>query len=535
VDKLSYDYVRPGRVDLAREPDFKLGDICIRPSRRLVEAPGGIRHILQRRVMQVLVALATSTSEVVSRRELIARCWGGLSVSDDAVDRCIAQLRAMAARLADAPLEVITIPGVGYRLEPSVAETAPATRRAYRPRVAVLPFTSLSPDPAQGHLAGGMVEEIVTSLSHFTTFEVISAGVGLFLEGRNLTPREAAREIGVDFLLEGSVRRDADRIRVTIHLIDARTGAELWADRVEDDGGDVFAVQDSVAERLAGAFEALFEDIGLVSSSRRTGDLDSYDLFLRALEQFRLSGKAPMLKGIDLLERALSLDPKFAVALGQSVICHRQVVDHEWSDDPAMFRARGLAYAQRALAAAPRDARVIAHVAAGLTGLDESPDRGLALAREAIALNPASAFVWLISGSIQLRVGAPDLAAHHLERSLRLDPISNRSGFARMYLASARFQQRRFEEALALFRTTTQRLPLSHAILASLHGHLGEFDAARQELAAFEAMDAGPIDKFVRIWFPAEPYKGLFIDGLSRSRRSRDRPAGALAPTGGGA
>ncbi|HSV02931.1 MAG TPA: winged helix-turn-helix domain-containing protein [Phenylobacterium sp.] len=517
MDKLSYDYIPPSRVDLAREADFRLGRCCIRPSRRHVEADGEVQTV-QRRVMQVLVALATSTSEVVSRRELVIRCWAGLSVSDDAVDRCIGQLRRLASSWTDPPFEIMTIPGVGYRLEPSSAGSTPASsvRRAHRPRMAVLPFTTLSPDPSHGYLAEGIVEEIVTSLSLFTTFEVISAGAGIILEGRNLTPREAARELGVDYLLDGSVRRDGERIRVTVHLIDGRTGAELWADRVEDAGGDVFAIQDRVAERLAGALEAMVEDIGLAAASRGApADHDSYDLLLRALEQFRLSGKAAMLESIELLERAIGLDPTFAVALGHSVVCHRQVVDHEWSDDTEMFRRRGLAYAQRALVAAPRDARVIAHVAAGVSGLDDSQDRGLALAEEAISLNPASAFVWLISGSIRLRAGEPDLAAGHLERSLRLDPISNRSGFARMYLASARFQQRRFDEALALFRTTTHRLPLSHAILASLHGHLGERDAGRQELANFERSDAGRIEKFVRIWFPGARYRALFLDGLS--------------------
>lgn len=517
MDKLSYDYIAPDRVDLAREPDFKLGNVYIRPSRRQVNDDRGVQHILQRRVMQVLVALATSTSEVVSRRELVLRCWNGLSVSDDAVDRCIAQLRGLAARLTEPAFVVITIPGVGYRLEPASAESAPAVpaRRAYRPRMAILPFASLSQDPAQSHFAGGIVEEVVASLSRFTTFEVIAAGGGLFMQGRNLTPREAARELGVDYLVEGSVRRDAERIRVTVHLIDAVTAAELWADRVEGAGEDVFAVQDRVAERIAGALEAKVEDIRLISVSRRApADLDAYHLLLRAEEQFRLSGKGPMLTGIELLEQALALDSEFAVALGHSVICHRQVVDHDWSDDTEMFRRRGLAYAQRALQAAPRDARVVAHVAGGLSGLDDNLDRALALAKEAISLNPASAFVWLISGSIQLRAGAPDLAANHLERSLRLDPISNRSGFSRMYLASARFQQRRFEEALELFGATTQRLPLSHAILASLYGHLGKRDAARQGLATFESLGAGSIEKFVRIWFPAEPYRRLFVEGL---------------------
>jgi len=521
MDKLSYDYIPPSRVDLAREADLNLGRFCIRPSRRQVEADGEVQ-VVQRRVMQVLVALATSSSEVISRRELVVRCWGGLSVSDDAVDRCIGQLRRLASGWTDPPFKILTIPGVGYRLEPAAVGATSASsssvRRAYRPRMAVLPFTTLSPDPAQGYLAEGIVEEIVTSLSLFTTFEVVSAGAGIIVEGRNLTPREAARELGVDYLLDGSVRRDGERIRVTVHLIDAPTGTELWADRVEDAGGDVFAIQDGVAERVAGALEAMVEDIRLAAASRRPpADHDSYDVLLRAMDLFRFPGKAPMLESIELLERAIALDPQFAVALGHSVVCHRQVVDHEWSDDIEMFRRRGLAYAQRALAAAPRDARVVAHVAAGVSGLDDRLDRGLALAQEAISLNPASAFVWLISGSVRLRAGEPELAAAHLERSLRLDPISNRSGFARMYLASARFQQRRFEEALALFRTTTHRLPLSHAILASLHGHLGELEAARRELANFERSEAGPLEKYVRTWFPEARYRRLFLDGLSRA------------------
>ena len=215
------------------------------------------------------------------------------------------------------------------------------------------------------------------------------------------------------------------------------------------------------------------------------------------------------------MERALELDPHFALALGQSAVCHRQVVDHEWTNDIEGFRRRGLEYAERALAAAPDDAKTVALVAAALPGLDGGMERALALADRAISLNPGLTFAWLISGSVRLRNGEPDLAATHLEMALRLDPISPMGGFARMYLAICRFQQRRFQEALALFGATSLRLPISYAVLGALYGHLGRREAARSALATFESLAAGALDKYARLWFPDEGYRRLFEDGVA--------------------
>jgi adenylate cyclase len=150
-----------------------------------------------------------------------------------------------------------------------------------------------------------------------------------------------------------------------------------------------------------------------------------------------------------------------------------------------------------------------------LPGLEGQMGRALTLIERAIGLNPMSGFIWLASGSLQLRNGEPDLAAQHLERAMQLDPISSMNGFVRMYLASARFQQGRLSEALALFRTTTYRLPVSHAILASLHGHLGQVVQARQALAELEALEAGSVEKFADIWFPRPEYRKLLLDGIA--------------------
>ncbi len=517
MDKLAQPFLPPSRVDLARELDFNLAFLRVRPSRREVDG-GGERHILQRRVMQVLVALAHSTNQVVSQRELILRCWGGLSVTDDAIGRCIAQLRRLAAGWPDPPFEIETIAGVGYRLAPNRDDARGLDlppRPDARPCVAVIPFANLSNDPDQAYFADGMVEDIVASLSRFKAIRVLSTGGNITANGQRLNPREAARELGVDYLMEGSVRREGARIRITVHLKDARRETELWTRRFDEALSDVFALQDRVAECVAGAVEPVLQEVGIQNASQRpTSNLDSYDLYLRALPLFRLSRKAEMLAAIGLLERALELDPTYAPALGQSAVCHRQVVDHDWSDDTEMHRRRGLEYAERALAAAPDNARVLALAAAALPGLEDSVERALALCERAIALNPASTFVWLISGSVRLRAGQPDLAAQHLERALSLDPISPMGEMARMYLALCRFQQQRYEEALSLFGTTTLRLPISHAIYTALCGHLGRTQAARDALSAFESLSAGPIEKFARLWFPGETYRTLFLDGI---------------------
>jgi adenylate cyclase len=216
------------------------------------------------------------------------------------------------------------------------------------------------------------------------------------------------------------------------------------------------------------------------------------------------------------------------MAMSMSCVCRRQVIDHRWSDDPEQVRRRGLELAERALRLAGEDARVLCEVAISLPGLEGRLDRAVALMDRAIALNPASAFVLMTSGSLRLKCGEPDLAAEHLESAMRLDPISAMNGFMRMYLASARFQQARFDEALALFRTTAIRLPVSYAVLAALHGHVGQTADAQDALAQFESQSIGTIAEVARIWFPRPRERKLFLDGiaLAEGKNSAATPAG---------
>jgi len=395
-----------------------------------------------------------------------------------------------------------------------VVEALPQSQS--KPSIAVVPFANLSNDPEQDYFVDGVVEEIVNALARFKSIFVISAGDTLVSDGKALSPQDAARELGVRYVLEGSVRKAGGRVRIVVHLVDASNGAEIWADRLDDTMEDVFALQDRVAARVAGVIESAMQDMEEVKATARpTTNMSSYDLYLRSLPLFRLSRKAEMLAAIELLDQAIALDPNFAVAMSQSCVCLRQVIDHGWCDDPDVVRRRALDLAERALQLAGEDAKVLAQVAAGLPGLEGRLDRAVALMNRALALNPASGFVWLVSGSIQIKNGQPDLAAEHLETAMRLDPISSMNAFARMYLASARFQQGRLDEALALFMTTSMRLPVSYAVLAALHGHRGEIGQAREALAQLRSLSSGAIEEFARIWFPRPEHRKLFLDGIA--------------------
>ncbi len=395
------------------------------------------------------------------------------------------------------------------------------------PSIAVLPFANLSGDPEQDYFAEGMVEEIVAALSRFKSIFVSAAGSGLVFKGQPVTPAEAAHRLGVRYLLGGSVRKAGGRVRIAVHLIDASDGQQIWADRLEDTLEDVFALQDQVALRVAGVVETTIQEIDIRRAARRpTENAGSYDAYLRSISLFLTFRRDEVLKSIELLDQAIALDPNFETALSQSGVCHRLVIEHGWCDDPEGYRKRGLELIERALSTGGQDARILAQAAAGLTGLDPSPDRAIVLVDRAIAMNPASSFVWLISGTLRLRAGESDIAAEHLETTIRLDPISHMNATARMYLAMARFQQGRFDEALALFRTTSIRIPVSHAVLAALHGYLRQPTEARAALAEFDSLDAGGIKCIADLWFHRPEHRKLFLDGIAFAEEPAPAAAG---------
>ena len=241
----------PLHVDLAREPAFQLSAIHIRPATREVVGLSGLREVLEPRVMQVLVALARRRGEVVSRDELIDTCWRGRIVGDDAVSRCVAALRRLAALCGGLAIE--TIPRVGYRLdEVSGQATAPglAGREVL---VAVLPFETLSDDAETAWFSEGVSEEIFQAMGRCTALKVLGRAASFQFRGAHKVVSQVAAEFHATHVLDGSVRRHERRVRVCAHLIECRGQTTLWSQRFDRELSDVFALQDAIAEAVAAA------------------------------------------------------------------------------------------------------------------------------------------------------------------------------------------------------------------------------------------------------------------------------------------
>jgi TolB-like protein len=240
-------------VDLAREPAFRLARVDVRPANREVLA-AGLRQVLEPRVMQVLVALARRRGEVVSRDELIDACWRGRIVGDDAVSRCVAALRRLAASWGGPVIE--TVARVGYRLDEVAAQRAEASAAAAL--LAVLPFDNLSDESELAHFSTGVTEEILLALAGGTTLKVIGRAASFRFRGPLKVVRHVADELNATHVLDGSVRRCGDRVRVAAHLIECEGQTILWTGRFDRELTDAFALQDAVAAAIAAALrEAL--------------------------------------------------------------------------------------------------------------------------------------------------------------------------------------------------------------------------------------------------------------------------------------
>ena len=503
----------PSAVDLAREADFQLGSLAVRPSRRELVA-GAERSILEPRVMQVLVALARRAGDVVSRDELIASCWDGRIVGDDAINACVAKVRRVGERSAAYRIE--TIPRVGYRLigtRAALVASAPAP--SGKPSIAVLPFANLSGDPDQDFFADGMVEEISTALTKFRSLFVVAGGSGLSLKGQGLTPQEAGRRLGVRYLLDGAVRRAADRVRISVTLIDARDGVQLWAERFDGAMTDIFALQDEVALRAAAKIvPQVYREEVRRAQAKPLADLDAYDFFLRARVVSAHTREAVQ-QALPLYERCLELDPSNARALAGCAECLAMEVALGSADEDRL-RALARQRIQAALGFAPDDAEVLAVTAVALMNLQEDPSTARALADQALAVNPGYVLGWLVSGWLRAFT-EPDIAVEHFEHCFRLDPLSGRSAGTLTGLGIARMRQRRIEDAMALFNQSAQLspgYPTNYGMLAVCHALLGQFAEAREAVARLEVTSG----RNVREWAERMGW-GFMTSQLARIER----------------
>jgi TolB-like protein/class 3 adenylate cyclase len=230
-----------------------------------------------------------------------------------------------------------------------------------KPSIAVLPFANLSGDPEQEYFADGMVEEIITALSRIRWLFVIARNSTFTYKGHPVDVKQVGRDLGVSYVLEGSVRKGGNRVRITAQLIEAETGAHLWADRFDGSMEDVFDLQDQVATNVAGVIEPALQAAETRRGRRRpTSDLTAYDLYLRSFELFFALSEESISHAIELLARAIKRDPRYGIALAFAASSYSMLFQSGWADDPEATRSRGIALAQRALQAASDDPAILA-------------------------------------------------------------------------------------------------------------------------------------------------------------------------------
>ena len=386
-----------------------------------------------------------------------------------------------------------------------------------KPSIAVLPFANLSGDPEQEYFADGMVDEIITALSRIKWLFVIADNSSFAYKGQAIDVKQIGRELGVRYVLEGSVRKAGRRLRIGAVLIDAATGAHLWADRFDGSLEAIFDLQDQVALSIAGVIEPTLQAAEMrYSAERPTSDLTAYDLFLRARSIASTYERSHLAEAFELLEQAITREPRYGPALALAATYRVDLENFDWSDDREAQENREMAVdlARRALRAAPDDPGVLGRAAMVLGRFGEDIDAALALVDRALALNPSFAYGWYWSGWLRLFAGQADLAIQHFETSMRLNPRSQR-GFHLAGIGTAHFFTRRFDEASAALRVSLEEVPAfapAYRTLAACYGHLGQLAEAQSIIKRLVSLT--PVVVPTTDPFRNPEYSELYLSGL---------------------
>jgi len=411
---------------------------------------------------------------------------GGICVSARVQEDAAGKLDLAFEDLGDQALKNIARPVRAFRIATgavsATAQDTPALPLPDKPSIAVLPFANMSGDPEQEYFADGMVEEIITALSRIRWLFVIARNSSFTYKGQFVDVKRVGRELGVRYVLEGSVRKGGNRVRITAQLVEAESGAHLWADRFDGSLENIFELQDDVAVSVAGIIEPALQAAEIRRSTKRpTRDLTAYDLNLRALASFSSRSKAGITRALDLSEQAIGRDPQYGSALGFTASC-RVVIDvNGWTEELGQNRRVAIGCAERALESAGDDPVTLVLAAHALAYFGENFDAVIALVDRALALNPSFARGWLMSARIRIWAGQLDLAIAHAGRAIRLSPRELPGGHS-FLVGQAHFFSRRFEDAMPKLIAAVQHVPNApeyHRTLASCYAHMGRLEEAR--------------------------------------------------------
>ncbi|TJV70014.1 MAG: CadC-family transcriptional regulator [Mesorhizobium sp.] len=451
---------------------------------------GGHDVYLRAKSLSLLIYLLENAGRVVGKDELVNAVWPNIAVSDDSLTQCMKDIRKALGADADGLVRTVLRRGyvidedrvrrIGDRDAPNAAGAGEHAGDA--PSIAVLPFENLSGDPAQDYFADGMVDEIITALSRMRWLFVIARNSSFAYKEQADSVKRAGAELGVRYVLTGSVRKAGDHIRLTGQLIDSSSGKTIWANRYDGTMADVFDLQDQFAGSVVGAIQPSILSAEIDRSRRkRPESLAAYDYVLHAFPLAWSLERAQNDEAMTLLERAIVIEPDYPLALSLLAWCHLQRVTYHWTETPAASREEGLRLAQKGAALSGDDPMVLAVLGAAHSFARDFEVAAMHLAR-ARALDPNSAWAWLRSGWLDVYREWPEAAIEKFEHFARLSPRDPMGYMAEIGIGAAHFVAARYGEAVALTQRGLSQQPGAWwglRLLVTALVHAGRKDEAR--------------------------------------------------------
>jgi TolB-like protein len=493
-------------------------------------------------VFDLLAYLLQNRTRVVSKDELIDAVWRGRIVAESTLTSHINAVRKAIGDSGEEQRLVRTIARKGYRFVGDVRETdgpempdparppdsaagpaAPALALPDRSSIAVLPFLNLSGDPAQDYFVDGVVEDIISAFSRMSGLFVIARNSSFTYKGKVVDAKQVGRELGVRYVLEGSLRKAANRVRITGQLVDAGTGANLWSERFEDAVDNIFELQDQMTANVVGAIAPRLERAEIERAKHKpTESLDAYDYYLRGMANFHQGTRESVNEALPLFYKAIELDPEFASAYAMAAWCHFWRKLNFWMTDRSKEIAEGTRLARRAVALGSDDAVALARSGTALHHFVGDIDGSIALLDRALVLNPSLASAWFLGGFLRVWGGEPDSAIEHFARAMRLSPLDPEMYRMQAGMALAHLFARRFDAASSWAEKAFRHLPSFVMVVSTIAA--SHALAARPEEAQRAMRHLRQLDPTLRVasladWLPFHRPEdlSLFADGLRKA------------------
>jgi adenylate cyclase len=421
---------------------------------------------------------------------------GGICVSARVKDDVDGKVAAVFEEIGEQRLKNIAKPVRVYRLRSGRTERAPdkpAPSFPDKPSIAVLPFQNMSGDAEQEYFADGIVEEITTALARFKTLFVVARNSSFTYKDKAIDARQIGKELGVRYVLEGSVRKAANRLRITAQLIDTTTGLHLWADRIEGAIEDIFDLQDQVTTSVVGAITPSVERAEIDRAVlKSTSNLAAYDHYMRGIASGYQWTNESTAEALRHYYKAIELDPKFAMAYALAACCFSWRKVSGWMTEPVKETAETKRLADCAIRLGQDDAQVLCWAGSALSIVVGELDVGFALVERALKLNPNLMDAWLSSGQVRLVRGDWDIGIDHFNRAMRLSPFDPMLFMMQQGIAIGHFYMERYEEAAEWAAKSLGQYPANSScwrIAAASHALLGRQVEAEKAMARLRQLD----------------------------------------------